>query len=138
MQVRGLDQQQLEQAATDAGVQIVNFRKQGRGFAFTLGLQGQLWQRRAARTMRGHKGPRRMAHVCFHGHAAYMQRVFDVNPDAIVITKLMRYDGLADFQQWACETGQQQVGWVGSGAEGRPLQLSEACDCTGELAEARV
>lgn len=123
MQVRGLDQQQLEQAATDTGLRLVNFRPQGRGFAFTLGLEGELWRRRAP-------SGRKVAAVCYHGHAAFMQRVFQLNQDAVLISAQVRYDGRADFVAKACEVGQRMFG--------QATTYAELCDCTGSLAEAKV
>ncbi len=124
MQVRGLDQQQLEQAATDTGVRLVNFRPQGRGFAFTLGLEGELWRRRSP-------SGRKVAAVCYHGHAAFMQRVFQLNQDAVLISAQVRYDGRVDFVAKACDVGQRTFDRKGT-------TYAELCDCTGSLAEARV
>lgn len=126
MQIRGLTEQQLETAATDVGVCLVNVRRAGRGFAFTLGLTGELWRRR------GHSG-RKVAAVCYHGHAAFMQRVFDANPEAVIISAMSRFDGVRDFQNRACLIGERNIGSLM-----RPLEYNAACDCEGALREARV
>lgn len=126
MIVRGLNRDQLEAAAIDSGVRLVNLRaqnKRGDSFAFTLGLQGELWRRRGWPTLDGRPG-RRIAAVCFHGHAAFMQRVFNASPAAVVISKLARFNGVEAFQREACAVGEQNIG-----STYRPLYLNEACTC---------
>lgn len=126
MIVGNTTQEQIEKAALQSGVRLVNFRKQGRRFAFTLGLNGELWRRR------GSSG-RRVASVCFHGHAAFMQHVFEAVPDALIKSMMATYNGVQDFQQEACKTGNRNVGSMM-----QPLAYTEACDCSGKLAEGVV
>lgn len=130
MQVRGLTESDIRAAALDAGVRLVNFRPQGRGFAFTLGLQGELWRRLSHehpnwtnRNGTPYK-PRKIAAVCFHGHAAFMQRVFDANPDAVIISAMARFDGVAAFQAEACNVGERNVG-----SDYYPQEYNRACTC---------
>ena len=117
---------QIESAALQAGVRLVNVRPQGRRWAFTLGLLGELWRRL------GCTG-RRIAYVCFHGHARFMQELFALEPAALIITKLERYDGVEQFQRLACEVGQTNIGNAHA-----PLELEQACGCTGDQAAAMV
>lgn len=126
MIARGIDREGLEAAALESGVRLVNLRPQGRGFAFTLGLQGELWRRR------GHSG-RKIAAVCYHGHAAFMRELFARAPEAVLVSAQARYDGVRDFQAKACGVGEREIG-----SAFQPMQYSEACDCAGELAGANL
>ncbi len=130
MEVRGLTLDQLTSAATDAGVELQNVRpkrQDGTSHLLTLRLTGELWRRLSPNT------GRKIAAVCYHGYTAFMQRVFDTNPDATIISVKQRFDGQRDFQMNACGVGEQNAGSYAS-----PVSYSEACACEGSLAEARV
>lgn len=127
MIVGNATQEQIESAALQAGVRIVNFRAQGRRWAFTLGLQGELWRRL------GQYQGRRLAYVCFHGHARFMQELYNLQPDALIVTKLERYTDVHDFRRKACEVGEINIG-----SRMDPTRFNEACVCTGDQTEARL
>ncbi len=130
MEVRGLNLGQLESAATDTGAELYNVRQKrqdGMGHAFVIRPLGELFRKYTPHT------GRKVWAVCYHGHAAFMQRVFDINPDATIISAMERFDGVQDFREKACDVGDQNVG-----SSYQPAYFSTACKCDGALAEARV
>lgn len=105
MIARGVTQEQLEQAATEAGVDVGRrLRPEGRGFRFTLSLIGERYRRRS------HRG-RRIAAVCYHGHYAFMEALFRQVPTAVIVSALARYDSVESFRRKA------------------PASYDEACFC---------
>lgn len=119
----------LEEAAINVGVRLVNLRPSGSGYAFTLGLQGELWRRRGPRSFYGKPG-KRIAAVCYHGHAAFMRELFALAPAATLISIMERFDGVEDFKAKACNVGEKRAG---------PHETyGELCDCVGDLTLATI
>ncbi len=68
---------------------------------------------------------RRLTAACWHAHRDVMRMIFAVNPDALLVTALARYEGLDDFERKFPDTGDLNIGTVFD-----PLYLSDACLCT--------
>lgn len=123
MLVIGFDEQQIKQAAQDVGVQLLDLRAEGRTraglpkFRFRLALAGERWRRI------GHTG-RRVAAVCWHGHKAFFTRLFALNPDGIVRTSMVEYNGQQEFDRKYAETGDRNIGSLY-----QPLLYKHACEC---------
>ncbi len=117
MIVRNATETTIRQAAGAAGVDLNNFRPQGRGFAFTLGLVGETWRRRS------HLG-RRVAAVCWHGHRAFMQTLFHYAPNARLKSAAVQYDGHLEFWAKHNATGDRNIGSMME-----PMAYRDACDC---------
>jgi hypothetical protein len=64
--------------------------------------------------------------VCFHGHKAFMDGVFERNPDALIVTRMARYEGKEDFDRKWSGTGMESHGPAYQGT-----QYREACNCYG-------
>ena len=129
MEVRGLTLDQITSAATDTGVELYNVRQKrrdGTSHAFVIRPLGELFRKFSP-------PGRRVWAVCYHGHAAFMQRVFDINPEATLISMMERFNGRADFQDKACAVANHNVG-----SAYQPADFGNACKCAGALAEARV
>ena len=118
MIARGVTREQLEQAAANVGVDVSRrLRPEGRGFRFTLSLIGERYRRKS------HTG-RRIAAVCYHGHYAFMEALFQQVPTAVIVSSMMRYDGVEDFWYNAAHAGSRNVGSIAV-----PMSYDEACYC---------
>ena len=111
MLVRGLTDVQLYACAKAAEVNLFNVRRQGRGFRFQLHRAGpgSPWGRLAF--SRKADGERRgCGGVCWHGHRSFMRAVYHVNPEAVIITAMIRYEGRDDFERRHTATYFRMVG----------------------------
>jgi len=73
--------------------------------------------------LRSRKNGRRINAVCYHGHLAFMQGIFEQYPLSIVKSTVTKYDGAADFQR-AYDMGENNVGSMMY-----PQEWQYACDC---------
>lgn len=62
--------------------------------------------------------------VCFHGHWEIYREIFRLNPDAVIVTALARYENLRDLENKAPHIGYRNIGSMMY-----PLHLENACDC---------
>lgn len=75
---------------------------------------------------------RRTAATCYHGAGAFLERVFDIDPDAIVESgvgivngsELLVYNGRADFHAVAAEIASRNIG-----SQVEPVRHDAACKC---------
>lgn len=109
-------------AAATVGVILKNLRRQGNGFAFTLALIGERWRRR------NHTG-RRVAAVCWHGHRAFMEALFNSVPHARLKSMVADYNGRLEFWAQHDATGDRNIGSIM-----QPRAYRDACDCLMEEA----
>lgn len=72
----------------------------------------------------GRKGRGYSWAICWHGHYAFMQSIFDINPDARIKSHMADYCGLQDFLSSADETGEKNMG-----SPNDPLEYRKTCDC---------
>lgn len=120
MIARNVTRDELQQAAAYAGVDVdrsLRANPKGRGFMFTLAPVNGRYQRR------GHTG-RRVHAVCYHGHFAFMDALYRLAPDAVLITAMQRYDGAEDFRRKAGAVAERNIGSMM-----QPLDYGDACDC---------
>ena len=131
--IRGVTADQLRDAAAEVGVLLRYITPKGRGWQLTLKpdvqrrpskhgygriLPETRYQRRGV-----YKGQRIDA-VCWHGHRDFMRAIFQMNPDAVIISSWARYNGSVDFEEKLQETGRRNLGSVVC-----PMYAQEACFC---------
>lgn len=75
---------------------------------------------------RSHTG-RRVAAACWHAHRDIMQAIFQLEPDALLITAFARYEGQYNFRDTFEATGYNNIGSIA-----QPLYMRDACTCDGE------
>lgn len=112
----------IQMASYTAGVSLEGLRPEGKGLHFTLGLIGERWRRRS-------NHGRRVAAVCWHGHRAFMEALFNRAPAARLKSTMIDYRGRLDFWTRHDATGQRNIGSIA-----QPLAYRDACDCPREVA----
>lgn len=125
MKVRGVSPERLREIAAKLGFKLQNERTSGRFHAFVL--------RMATITPRGDdKGRYRKrgfserwtCAVCVHGHRVFYEKIFDENPEALIVTMHRRWTSRADLDaNWA------RVAMVNVGSAFLPITYGEQCDC---------
>jgi hypothetical protein len=118
MQVKNVTMAQLEAAAQSAGVRLTNVKTVGRRIRFRLGLIGEQYRRLSPST--GHK----VAAVCWHGHAAFMDALFAAVPDAVLSSHMATYHGIAEYRAKMSATAETNIGNAYN-----VVYYHEACTC---------
>lgn len=118
MIARGIQESDLRAAAKEVGVSFRGLDRAGRGFRFTLALDGEKYRRFSPFT--GHK----IAAVCWHGHRDFLRALFTRVPTAKVISSWITYDGLDDFEANHDDTGDRNVG-----SQMQPQSARDSCRC---------
>lgn len=141
MRIKGLSIEQIKTCADKAGwFRLDNVRRKGNFIAFVLRMAGpianigRLYDKGEVTAhhhmiryrKRGMNMERWTGAVCFHGHKAFMDEVFKLNPEALIVTTMARYEGKEDFDRKWVGTGMRPhgMGYMG-------LQYREFCDCYG-------
>ena len=122
---------ELEEAARLADVRLVGLQEVGRGLRATLGLrpdhEGRVrWQRRSASPSR-----RKVAAVCWHGHAVFMLHLYLLNQNVRITggrETSVDYQGAAHFLATFRATGLWNIG-----SEAFPVSYADACACPRSL-----
>ena len=122
MLIRGLTQEQLQDAASKAKVTLYEINCNGTGFRFQLkpfptNDGRNYWQRY------NHTHERKVWAVCWHGHKAFYDEVFKINPGATIITAIARYNGEQNYQETFGATGDKNIGSMME-----PCAYRDACD----------
>ena len=91
----------------------------GRFLLFTLTVQ-----KSADKGGRRSNTGRKIAAACWHAHRDVMRRIFEICPDALLITSLARYEGRADFLDTYPATGSINIGSIAA-----PFKIRDACEC---------
>ena len=87
MLVRNVTDSSLFAAANDVGVVFRRFDQLGTTrYAVTLALASERWRRHNGRG-------RRIGAVCYHGHLAFMRRLYHYAPEAIIRTNMHNMGG---------------------------------------------
>lgn len=131
MIVRGLTNgpNALHAAAADNGIRVevsraLNLKQSAYRFTLKLG-ESKVYHRVSATQTRKDGTPRKVAAVCWHGHAAFFRRLFELEPTAIVTSSRMgdvRYT--ADtFELVYPATGEWNIG-----SHFAPCAFRDACD----------
>jgi len=126
MKVKGITERQLRSIVRKVGVQFNNGpTKIGNYLFFTLRLPQFARAPKAKYRRTGTRG-RRICAVCYHGHFAVMQRILDVNPDAVIRSAVATYLGKDDFEAKAPSVGERNVGSMME-----PRMFIDSCNCGG-------
>lgn len=131
MLYRNCTRADLEEAARLARVRLVGVTEVGRGLRATLGLlpdpdepgRPLAWQRRSASPSR-----RKVASVCWHGHAVFMLHLFLLNPRTRITggrEYSVDYQGAAHFLATFRDSALWQMG-----SEAYPVYYVDACECS--------
>jgi hypothetical protein len=153
MKIKGLTEATLRDIATRHGFRMDNVRQIGNFTAFVLRMRDltpsasdRKWMDKAdtrvltpAEDRRYREIAKKLQYrklgsdmqrwtgaVCFHGHKAFMDGVFERNPDALIVTRMARYEGKEDFDRKWSGTGMESHGPAYQGT-----QYREACNCYG-------
>ena len=132
MLIRCNDLGTLERAAVQANVNLYNLRPntRGRGWRFQLHANRDpetgkvMWGRRGFSRNKDGSRRRAIASVCWHGHRAFMLSVLNLEPKAVIVTALARYDGLEGFLANFPATYYREAGSVMD-----PVFYGQLCDC---------
>jgi hypothetical protein len=139
MRIKGISEEQIVSIAKGLGLAFKNVRHEGNytcgvlRMAVNIGKKG--WRKAPPEALRYRKRSY-AAHyrgsdafggngaVCFHGHKRFMEKIFEVNPGAIIRTKMAAYRGIDSFnEQWP------RVGSRNVGSMMYPLSYQDACNC---------
>lgn len=131
MLYRNCTREELEEAARLARVRLVGVTEVGRGLRATLGLlpdpdepsRPLAWQRRSAGRTR-----RKVAAVCWHGHAVFLLHLFLLNPRTRVTggrEYAVDYQGAAHFLATFRDSAMWQMG-----SEAFPVLYVDLCECS--------
>lgn len=78
--------------------------------------------RRSAGSM-GNEGRRTNA-ACWHAYRDCMYAVFAIDPNAVIVTAMARYNGLAGFEENYPQTAYKNIG-----SEWYPAYMPDLCEC---------
>jgi hypothetical protein len=127
MIARRITFEQLRQAAVAVGLRVdaQPENRPGTSWRFTLRTTSRHYGRRGFSRRRSDGERRRVGGaVCWHGHRDFMRRLFDLAPDAVIISSFIRYDGAADFERKHLSTYDRNVG-----SQIDPVCYGDLCDC---------
>jgi hypothetical protein len=115
----------IYQAAQDIGVRA-EVASRGSAYQFTLKLGPEKLYQRTSPTQTNKDGePRKVNGVCWHGHAAFFRRLFELAPQATVSSArigAVRYTA-ANFEDTYPATGKWNIGSMYN-----PCYFQDACD----------
>ena len=127
MLARKATEKELVDAAKKVKVKIINLKKEGNGFRFSL----RPLDRDTYRKISPFYNVRRINAVCWHGHRDFMFAVYENNKEAIFIThppfigaSRIIYDGYEDFLVKYPRTGLRNVGTALF-----PTNFKDCCKC---------
>lgn len=119
----------LFQAAKDIGVecQASDMNQKGTSYRFTLKLgPAKLYQRTSAmRTNKRTGEPARVNGVCWHGHADFFRRLFELEPTAVISSSRM---GSVTYRADNFERVYPETGYWNIGSQIQPCYFHDACD----------
>jgi hypothetical protein len=126
---------ELEKVAAEVGVKLSVgtaqvSRKWGVIVRFTLRPLGEKFRRV---DQLHHERPRRVNAVCYHGHCAFFDLLFERFPTAVVESWQVKYAGAEDY---ADKRDAADV-WEGNDYYGR-VRYSTQCRCADERLKARL
>lgn len=135
MEIRGLTLNELEAIAASTPVRLYNPRviRITRKGEVRVRLQLHTAKDKKGRVVYGRLGfhrrkdgerTRLAGPVCWHGHRDFLKGVFDSNPEAVVISKFARYDGLDSFELLFPNTANVEVG-----SQHDPVTFGDLCEC---------
>lgn len=127
MKVKGIDQDQLTSIVRGVSVSQydgnIRFNREpetkGNFVLFTLTVRSS----RDKGAKRSNTG-RRIAACCWHAHRDVMIAIFNVNPEALLVTAMARYEGRDGFERNYPATGDANIGSAFA-----PMCYADACEC---------
>jgi hypothetical protein len=122
MKIKGVGQAELERIAKDLGLILYNTKRVGNFVQFVLRPPHGALPDAKFRAV-GQNGRRKWA-VCYHGHEEFMAEVFAINSNAIIASRMVRFDGEEEFHQKKDDAYNQNVG-----SQLSPLTYGNACNC---------
>ena len=67
---------------------------------------------------------RHMPTTCWHGYRDVLRALFEINPDAVITTRMAQYRGVSGFEE-----NYPRTGCVNIGSMFAPAYMPELCDC---------
>lgn len=127
MLIRNVTRAQLNEAiAVNSNLAFNRCDPEGRGFRVTLRVKSSKgdFHRRAASNPFTEAQGRRMVAVCYHGHYAFMRRLFELAPDVVICSAMATFNGAKEFEEKA-----EEVEYRNIGSQAYPTYYGDACDC---------
>lgn len=127
MTIRGISLEQAEKAAAELGIEFIGSdtsgpRKGVEASGVLRPVHGSNPYQRISASPLHHQ--RKVAAICWHGHRDFMRRVFDLNPDARIVSMLADYHGKDAFERNFPATGYRNVG-----SPMYPVSMCSVCTC---------
>ena len=63
--------------------------------------------------------------LCWHGHKYVMEKIFELEPSAILVSTIARYEGITGFENHYMDTAYKNVGSLMS-----PMFMVDRCNCS--------
>jgi hypothetical protein len=133
MKIKGVSEQAINNAAQSLGFRLDNVRQKGNYTLFVLRMATRTPSPKERREFPNHPFLRYRKHghcreytfaVCFHGHKEFMDKIFEINPCAVIRTCKAVYLGQTDFAN-----KYDNVGHSNAGSMMNPIQYMDMCDC---------
>ena len=130
MKIKGVSEQAIYNVAYGLGFRPDNVRRKGNYTLFVLRMALPTPPRKAnpnhpALHYRKHGYSKNWTFaVCFHGHKEFMDRIFEINPNAIIRTCKAAYLGMNDFANKF-----ESVGDLNAGSMLNPIRYRDMCNC---------
>jgi len=125
MIVRNVTESEMNEALRLTNVDYQNnvlfktFAPKGNGYTFTLRVASS----KGLGHRISHMG-RRIPSACWHVHRDFMKNLFNLNPNAKIISCHAVYDGIKGFENNYLATGYKNIGSIM-----QPLSFADACEC---------
>lgn len=123
MEIRGVTRQEILAAIRRAddthNLTFNRFDAKGKHYLITLRVKDS----KGRFHRRGFTG-RRLVSACWHAHYRFMEELYKLVPDAIIISHVARYDNVEEFEALVDGTGTKNIGSMM-----QPLMFEDACDC---------
>jgi hypothetical protein len=127
MLIKGVPIFEMKRIADELGFRLDNVRERGRYYGLVLRMAVPT-NKRKPETLRYRKlrwrGDGWTGAVCYHGHWEFMERVFAINPNAVIRTKMSTYKGLEGFKANAPGVAHANVGSMMT-----PSTYGSLCEC---------
>ena len=133
MKIKGVSEQAIYNVAQSLGFRPDNVRRKGNYTLFVLRMGTSTPSPRTRKANPNHPALHYRKHgyskdytlaVCFHGHKEFMDRIFEINPNAVIRTCKAAYLGVNDFANKF-----ESVGNTNAGSILYPMRYRDMCDC---------
>src|SRR3990167_9644422 len=133
MKIKGVPARCIYNVAQSLGFRLDNVMNKGNYTFFVLRMATPTPSPRVRKANPNHPALHYRKHgyskdwtfaVCFHGHKEFMDRIFEINPNAVIRTCKAAYLGINDFANKYV-----MVGNFNAGSMLNPVQYRDMCDC---------